>query len=463
MRKILVALCLLIGFNSFGQYQLIQSRYDWLAGKFRALNVPGGTTPIIQVGQTGASGALYVDTTGADSGFYYSGPNQVFHRLSKYGETFYRGNGTFSSNRTVTGAGFSLGFSGLSTFTLGSTGLQSFNANGGVGVRSDIYLYPDSILIQPHDGKINIDSLRSGHPTDTTTYKPMVWSPTNKSWRYLTGWPGGGGTPGGANTNIQFNNSGAFGGSADFTWDGNTIIGTSSSGIGTHGLQLLNDNVGSNSMILGFTNTNFNAFEMYYNHVSGGSLSNTANFGMRGASAYGISIDGNSNVGIQDMTPEYALDVTGVIRTKNHIVLNDVSFPSTPTSGTANLLVNDDRLAFESDNTGQSYISTYVSTSVTNASAPTPPAYGRTNEYYITSLANSIAFGVPGGTLRNGNKLLIRIKDNGTARAITWDAIYRAGTVTLPSTTIVNKTMYLGFIYNSADSKWDIIANEDNY
>jgi hypothetical protein len=32
--------------------------------------------------------------------------------------------------------------------------------------------------------------------------------------------PGGGsGSPGGANTNIQFNNSGAFGGSADLTWD----------------------------------------------------------------------------------------------------------------------------------------------------------------------------------------------------------------------------------------------------
>jgi hypothetical protein len=31
---------------------------------------------------------------------------------------------------------------------------------------------------------------------------------------------GGGGTPGGSNTQIQFNNSGSFGGSANFTWDG---------------------------------------------------------------------------------------------------------------------------------------------------------------------------------------------------------------------------------------------------
>jgi hypothetical protein len=39
---------------------------------------------------------------------------------------------------------------------------------------------------------------------------------------------GGNGTPGGANTTIQFNNSGAFGGSANLTWDGaNVQIGSS--------------------------------------------------------------------------------------------------------------------------------------------------------------------------------------------------------------------------------------------
>lgn len=39
--------------------------------------------------------------------------------------------------------------------------------------------------------------------------------------------PGGGGSPGGANTHIQFNNAGAFGGSANFIWDdinGNAAI-----------------------------------------------------------------------------------------------------------------------------------------------------------------------------------------------------------------------------------------------
>ena len=34
------------------------------------------------------------------------------------------------------------------------------------------------------------------------------------------------GTPGGANTNIQFNDAGAFGGSSDLTWDGSTVTTT---------------------------------------------------------------------------------------------------------------------------------------------------------------------------------------------------------------------------------------------
>ncbi len=37
---------------------------------------------------------------------------------------------------------------------------------------------------------------------------------------------GGGGSPGGANTNIQFNNSGTFGGSANLTWDGAKLDST---------------------------------------------------------------------------------------------------------------------------------------------------------------------------------------------------------------------------------------------
>jgi hypothetical protein len=77
----------------------------------------------------------------------------------------------------------------------------------------------------------------------------------------------------------------------------------------------------------------------------------------------------------------------------------------------------------------------------------------------ITAQAAAIQFNSPSGTPTSGQQLIIRLKDNGTARAITWNAAYRAVGVALPSTTVVSKTMYLGFIWNSTDSKWDLIAS----
>jgi hypothetical protein len=82
----------------------------------------------------------------------------------------------------------------------------------------------------------------------------------------------------------------------------------------------------------------------------------------------------------------------------------------------------------------------------------------------ITALASAIAMNNPIGTLVNGQKIMIRIKDNVTARAISWPGSqWRAGDIALPLTTIANRTMYLGFIWNSTDSKWDFIAYNDNF
>lgn len=79
----------------------------------------------------------------------------------------------------------------------------------------------------------------------------------------------------------------------------------------------------------------------------------------------------------------------------------------------------------------------------------------------VTALAEAVTFANPTGTAYNGRKLLIRIKDNGTARAITWGTNYVAGGVALPSTTVLSKILTLGFIYNTANSlnKFQLIAS----
>ena len=95
--------------------------------------------------------------------------------------------------------------------------------------------------------------------------------------------------------------------------------------------------------------------------------------------------------------------------------------------------------------------------SIASSSTPTPNA-DVTDIYLITALAAGATFGSPTGTHVQGQKLMYRIKDNGTARALSYNAVFRAVGVTLPTTTIISKTLYLGCIYNATDTKWDIIA-----
>lgn len=92
-----------------------------------------------------------------------------------------------------------------------------------------------------------------------------------------------------------------------------------------------------------------------------------------------------------------------------------------------------------------------------SSSTPTPDADAH-DQYNVTALAAGATFGAPTGTPTNGQKLTLRIKDNGTARTLAFNAIYRAVGITLPSTTVISKTTYVGLIYNSADTKWDAVA-----
>lgn len=80
-----------------------------------------------------------------------------------------------------------------------------------------------------------------------------------------------------------------------------------------------------------------------------------------------------------------------------------------------------------------------------------------TDQYQLTAVANATTFTVT-GTPTNGQKLIIRLKDAGVAKGLTWNAVFRAVGVTLPTTTVVSKTHYIGCIYNSSDSKWDAVA-----
>jgi len=97
----------------------------------------------------------------------------------------------------------------------------------------------------------------------------------------------------------------------------------------------------------------------------------------------------------------------------------------------------------------------------TTASSATPAINTDTTDIFtitaqavaITSMTSSLS-----GTPVNGQKLIIRIKDDGTARAITWGASFASRGATLPTTTTLGKYSYVGLIYNSTASIWDCVS-----
>jgi hypothetical protein len=80
--------------------------------------------------------------------------------------------------------------------------------------------------------------------------------------------------------------------------------------------------------------------------------------------------------------------------------------------------------------------------------------------YAYTALATSLTINTPIGSPANGEILLFRFFDNGTARSLLWNGPFTAIAVTLPTVTVPTKTTYVGCIYNSSSSpaSWDVIA-----
>ena len=76
----------------------------------------------------------------------------------------------------------------------------------------------------------------------------------------------------------------------------------------------------------------------------------------------------------------------------------------------------------------------------------------------ITAQAAPLLLANPSGTWSQGQAAVIWIKDNGTARAITYGSNILAWGVTLPTTTVVSKWLSLGFWYNSITAKWYVVS-----
>jgi hypothetical protein len=81
-----------------------------------------------------------------------------------------------------------------------------------------------------------------------------------------------------------------------------------------------------------------------------------------------------------------------------------------------------------------------------------------TDVYELTDMAGATVFTQDGGsTPVDGQKLIVRVKDDGTSRALTWTIFTEVG-VSLPAASTASKWIYVGATYNSDSLAWHAIA-----
>lgn len=80
-----------------------------------------------------------------------------------------------------------------------------------------------------------------------------------------------------------------------------------------------------------------------------------------------------------------------------------------------------------------------------------------TDVYELSAVANATDFSTS-GTPTDGQPMIIRFKDAGVAKALTWNAIFVAIGCTLPTTTVAGKWHYVMCQYNTSATKWHALS-----
>lgn len=77
----------------------------------------------------------------------------------------------------------------------------------------------------------------------------------------------------------------------------------------------------------------------------------------------------------------------------------------------------------------------------------------------VTALAVAASIANPTGTAADGRMMLIRIKDNGTARTLTWGTAYVSSGAALPTTTVAGKWLNVLCVRNNTAGQMQVIAS----
>jgi hypothetical protein len=187
-------------------------------------------------------------------------------------------------------------------------------------------------------------------------------------------------------------------------------------------------------------------------------------FGATGATGVQGATGGPGATGETGATGFGATGATGVIGGSNtQIIFNDdgaaVGSDDLTFDKTSNTLNTTNLIA--SGSISNTRINYRVVNSVETSGAITPDA-DNSDQYNILGLTGATTINIPSGTFIDGQKLTLRIRDNGSSRDLSWvisgSNSYRPIGTILPSATTANKVIYAGCVYNNQDGFWDVVA-----
>jgi hypothetical protein len=118
------------------------------------------------------------------------------------------------------------------------------------------------------------------------------------------------------------------------------------------------------------------------------------------------------------------------------------------------------------DFTNWAKISSGGAARIFSAASDTSPLAWNSDLYdttILTAQAEALTISADAGIAQyDGKKHVFRFKDDGSARALTWTTgsskAFRAIALTLPTTTVISKELYVGCMYNAGAARWDVVA-----